>query len=100
MGNPHALSRRAGVVDVLAGAAGALLLNDRAMIIELQGHAHDIVAGPMKQGGRYRGVDSARHRRQHPRSGRKSDGLNRERLCGARAFQQAHELAPVPSPPP
>ena len=35
---------RAGVVDVLAGAAGALAVGRRAVIVELQRDADDVVA--------------------------------------------------------
>ena len=44
MRNADALGDRAGVVDVLAGAAGALAMGRGAMVVELQRHADDVVA--------------------------------------------------------
>ena len=57
----QALGHLAGVVDVLAGAAGALLGQSRAVIVELQRDAHDIVALALQEAGHDRGVDAARH---------------------------------------
>ena len=45
MRNADALGDRAGVVDVLAGAAGALAVGRRAVVVELQRDADDVVAG-------------------------------------------------------
>ena len=44
---PMALGGGARVVDVLAGAAGALLLDRRAVVVELQGDADHVVAGAL-----------------------------------------------------
>ena len=51
----------AGVVDVLPGAAGALAMGRRAMIVELQRDADDVVAFGLQQRSRRRGIDAARH---------------------------------------
>ncbi len=51
----------AGIVDVLAGAAGALAMGGRAMIVELQRDADDVVAFRLQQRSRHRGIDAARH---------------------------------------
>ncbi len=55
----------AGVVDVLAGAAGALAVDGLAMIVELQGHPDDVVALLGHQPGDDRRVDAARHGDDH-----------------------------------
>ena len=52
----------ARVMDVAPGAAGALAVRGRAMVVELQRHADDVVALGLEQRGRDRGVDAARHR--------------------------------------
>jgi hypothetical protein len=44
MGKAHLLGHAAGVVDVAARAAGALLGQRRAVIVELQGDAHHVIA--------------------------------------------------------
>ena len=51
----------AGVVDVLPGAAGALAMGGRAMIVELQRDADDVIALGLQQRSRHRQVDAARH---------------------------------------
>ena len=51
----------AGVVDVLAGAAGALAVGRRAMIVELEGDPDDVVALRLEQRRGHRGIDAARH---------------------------------------
>ena len=50
-----------GVVDVLAGAAGALAVRRRAVIVKLQGDADDVVALALQQPGHDRGIDAAGH---------------------------------------
>ena len=44
MGDAEPLGDRAGIVDVLAGAAGALAMGRRAVIVKLQRHADHVVA--------------------------------------------------------
>ena len=51
----------AGVMDVLAGAAGALAVGRRAMIVELKGDPDDVVALRLEQRRGHRGIDAARH---------------------------------------
>ena len=61
MRDADALRDRARVMDVAAGAAGALAVRGGAVIVELQGHADDVIALGLEQGGGDRGVDAARH---------------------------------------
>ena len=81
VGDAQHLGSQAGVVNVLTGAAGPLLLQGRAVIIELQSYADDVIARLVQQGGDDGGVHPARHRRDHARSGRQADrrarGLDR-----------------------
>ena len=51
----------ARIVDVLPGAAGALAMGGRAMIVKLQRDADDVVAFGLQQRSRHRGIDAARH---------------------------------------
>ena len=57
----------AGVVDVLAGAAGAGPGARRAVRIEAERDAHDLVARLGEQGGGDRRIDAARHRHRDAR---------------------------------
>ena len=59
-----------GVVDVLPGAARALPVGRRAMIVELQRDADDVVAGVLQKPGDDRRIDPARHRDDDAGSGR------------------------------
>ena len=52
----------AGIVDVLAGAAGALAVRRLAMVVELQGYADDLIALAGEEAGNHRGIDATRHR--------------------------------------
>src|SRR5262249_50880298 len=51
----------AGIVDVAAGAAGALAMGRLAVVVELQRDADDVVAFGLEQRGGHRRVDAARH---------------------------------------
>ena len=51
----------AGVVDVAAGAAGALAVGSRAMIVKLQRDPDHVIALGLQQGSRHRRVDAAGH---------------------------------------
>ena len=51
----------AGVVDILAGAAGPLAMGGRAMIVKLQRDADDVIALGLQQRGRHRRIDAAGH---------------------------------------
>ena len=77
MGDADHLGGKAGVVNVLTRAAGALFLEGRAVVIELQRHADDVVACLVQQGRDHGGVHPARHGRYDPRSGRQADGRAR-----------------------
>ena len=60
-------------MDVLAGAAGALLANRRAVIVELQGDPHDVIASAGQQGRGDCRINPSRHGRDHARAGRQGD---------------------------
>ena len=101
MGDADHLGGQPGVVDVLAGAAGAFFLQRRAVVVELQGHAHHVIAGLRQQGCHHSGVHPARHGRHHPRAHgqahRGARGLDRRVHVGARdvrhragGLQQGH----------
>jgi hypothetical protein len=60
--NADALGDRARVIDVLAGAAGALAMGGSTVVIELQGNADDVVAFGLDQRGGDRGIDPPGHR--------------------------------------
>ena len=61
MRNPDPFRDIARVVDILTGAAGALAMGRRTMIVELQRDADDVVAFGLQQRGRHRGIDAAGH---------------------------------------
>ena len=61
MRNADALGDAARVVDVLAGAAGALAMGRRAVVVELQRDADDVIALGLEQRGGHRGIDAAGH---------------------------------------
>jgi xanthine/CO dehydrogenase XdhC/CoxF family maturation factor len=65
VGNADALRHRTRVVDVLAGATGAFAVGRGTVVIELQRHAHDVVALGLEQRRRHRGVHPARHGDHH-----------------------------------
>jgi hypothetical protein len=75
VGDADRLGRHARVEDVLTGAAGALLGQGDAMVVELQGDPDHIIAGLFQQGRSDRGIDSARHGGDHAGSQRQVDGL-------------------------
>src|SRR6185437_11645878 len=55
----------AGILDVLAGAAGTRLADRDAMVVKLQGDADHVVTLPGQQRRRDRRIDAARHRDHH-----------------------------------
>ena len=75
MGDAEPVGDAAGVVDVLAGAAGAAPPDGLAVVVELQGDADDVVALLLEQRGDDRGVDAARHR--HDDASRGGDATRR-----------------------
>ena len=62
MRDAQPIGHAARVMDVLPGAAGALAAGRRAMIVELQRDADDLVPGRMQQPGDRAAVHAARHR--------------------------------------
>ena len=52
----------AGIVDVLAGAAGALAMGRLAMVVELERDADDVIALAGEEAGNHRGIDATGHR--------------------------------------
>ena len=67
MGDAEPVGDRRGVVDVLAGAAGAASADRFAMIVELEGHADHLGAAARRQRGHDRAVDAAGHGDDDPR---------------------------------
>ncbi len=61
MRDAERLGDTARVVNVLAGAAGAAPMRRRAMVVELQRDADDVVALARQEAGDDRGIDAARH---------------------------------------
>ena len=55
----------AGIGNILAGAAGAGLARGDALVVELQGDAHDVVALLLQERRRDRRIDAARHGDHH-----------------------------------
>ena len=70
MRNVKPRGHRAGIVDVAAGAAGALAVGRRAMIVELERDADHVIAGFRQQRRRDRGIDAPRHGDDDARVGR------------------------------
>ncbi len=92
--NADALGDRAGVVDVLAGAAGALAVGGGAVVVELQRDADDVIALGLQQRGRDRGIDAARHGDDHAGVLRPTFEIEAvehhgPRLCRAPSYRQA-----------
>ena len=67
MRNADPLGDVARVVDVAAGAAGALAMGGRAMVVKLQRDPDHVIALGLQQGSRHRGVDAAGHGDHDPR---------------------------------
>jgi len=84
-----AIGDTARIVDILPSAARAGLVDGRAMIIELQRDADDIVALTRQHRGDHGGIDAPRHRRHDARfAGRLGEaqtiqvlGIEGARLC-------------------
>ena len=64
--NTEPLRDAAGIMDVLARAAGARPVRGLAMIVELHRHADDVIALALQHSGDDRGIDPARHRDDNP----------------------------------
>ncbi|MNJ34845.1 hypothetical protein D3C77_295710 [compost metagenome] len=67
---------QASVVDVLTGAAGALLLQRFAVVVELERHAHHVIARLVQKGGDDGGIHPARHGGDHASALRQAHGLS------------------------
>jgi hypothetical protein len=65
MGNADPLRDRPRVMDVLAGAAGALAVGRGAVVVKLQRHPDDVVAFILEQRRRNRGIHAPRHGHDH-----------------------------------
>ena len=66
MGNAESLRHAAGVLNVLAGAAGALAANRLAMVVELERDADHVIALTLEEGSDHGGVDASGHGDDHP----------------------------------
>ena len=95
MGNAEPFGDLAGVVDVLAGAAGALAMRRRAMVVELQGDADDVVALAAEQRGDDRGI---RRRPTSPRPPASSPAAWRARACSRARPVAGRRLRRSPGP--
>jgi hypothetical protein len=69
MRNAQAFRHAAGVLNVLAGTAGALAANRLAVVVELERNADHVVALALQQGCDHGGVDPSGHGDHHPRVG-------------------------------
>jgi len=66
VGNLQGIGDAAGVLNVLTSAASAFAADCLAMVVELEGNAHDIVTFGLHQRRDDGGIDSARHGHNHP----------------------------------
>ena len=62
MGDAEGFRNAPGVVDVLAGAAGAGAMDRGAVVVKLQGHADDVISLPLQDARHDRRIHAARHR--------------------------------------
>ena len=62
MRNAERLGDAPRIGDILAGAARAGAMGGRAVIVELQRHADDVIAFALQEAGDDREIDAARHR--------------------------------------
>src|SRR3984957_7456749 len=69
MRNAEAGGYGTGIMDVAAGAAGALAVGRCALIVELERDADHVIAGLRQQRRRDRGIDAARHGDDNARVG-------------------------------
>ncbi len=89
------LGDAAGVVDVLAGAAGAFAVGGRAVIVKLQGDADHVVAGLLEEAGDDRGIDATGHGDDDAGpvgTAGKIETCAHERLCLAGRFRTVSPL--------
>ena len=83
MGDAQPVGDGAGVVNVLAGAAGARAADRFAMVVELHRHADHLGAGARGERGDDAAVDAARHGDDDPRLGGRAQ---KAEICGHRAL--------------
>ena len=95
MGNAKALGDPTGIVDILAGAAGALAMGGGAMVVKLQRDADDVIAFLLQKRCHNGGIDPAGHGHDHARVRRRprqAEGVegsrrsSRNRRRGGKAF--------------
>ena len=99
MGNAEPGRDVARVMNVLAGAAGALAVDRLAVVVELQGDADDVVALARHHRGDDRGIDAARHRHDDARLfGRLGEAEAVSRGARRRRLAQAFDLVPARPP--
>ena len=73
--DPQPVRDLLGIVDILAGAAGAAAPHRLAVIVELQGHADHLGAGLRGERSRDGAVDAARHGNDDPGTARRTAKL-------------------------
>ena len=83
MRDADAFGDGARVVDVAAGAAGALAVGRRAVIVELQRDADDVIAGSASSAAVTDEIDAARHGDDDTRVGRAALDVEIVWHCGA-----------------
>ncbi len=97
MGNAEGLGHAARIVDVAAGAAGALPVGRGAVVVELERDADDVVALALQQAGHHRGIDAARHGDDDARLVRRLRKIERVHgRDGARAGRREGASGPGP----
>ena len=70
MGDAQSLRHAAGVLNILAGAAGALAADRLAVVVELERDADHVIALTLQEGRDHGGVDPSGHGDHHPGVGR------------------------------
>jgi hypothetical protein len=72
MRNTDRLCDPAGIVDILARAAGTFPVGSSAMVVKLQGNSKHIIALSLQESSNDRGIHATRHGNDNPRFGRVS----------------------------
>src|SRR5262249_26479581 len=97
VGNADPLRPRAGVIDVLAGAARALAVGRGAVVVELQRDADYVVALGLEQRRRDRRIDATRHGDDHAGVPRKAFDVEAVEHCGRFRLEPLRGPAPMSS---
>ncbi len=98
MRNADGVGHAARIVDVLAGAAGALAVNGGTVVVELQRHADDVIALALQQRGDDRRIHAARHRHDDAGRRRLAGKIEIETHCRRDACcHQTRSIAPRPA---